>query len=265
MAERSITLAQKSPSSPGHILKRLLAVFKRVLQQLRHDRLFLILSLAAPLMIVFFLKIFFDSLEGPGFTVSRFIVPIGAFIVHFLTYILCSISLVRERTSLTLSRMIVNGYRPTEIIFGYLLAYTVLATLQTLLVLMALGWFFNLDYQFGTQASIYLIIWLLAVISISLGILLSNLARNEGQMLPTIPMIIFPSVFLSGMLIQVDRLPEWAQWLSIITPVSYANNVLQKLIKPGGSLGDDWVSLVELMTFGLVVIVLASFTLKERD
>jgi len=249
----------------GYALNRTLVITSRVLRQLSHDRRFLALSLVGPIVIVFFLKLFFDSLEGPGLVVSRYIVPVGAFIVHFLTYILCSLALVRERTSQTLARMFVNGFRRTEIILGYLLAYTLLATLQSLIVLVELAFFFNLNYSFGTQASIYLIIWLLAVISIALGIFLSNFARNEGQMLPTIPLIILPSVFLSGMLIAVDKLPEWVQWISRLTPLFYANNVIQKLIKPTGNIGDDWGSFIGLLVYGLIIMLLASLTLQERE
>ncbi len=252
-------------SGAGYAFNRTLIISGRVLRQLSHDRRFLALSLVGPIVIVFFLKLFFDSLEGPGLVVSRYIVPVGAFIVHFLTYILCSLALVRERINQTLARMFVNGFRRTEIILGYLLAYTLLATLQSLIVLVELALLFNLDYGFGTQASIYLIIWLLALFSISMGILLSNFARNEGQMLPTIPLIILPSVFLSGMLITVDKLPEWAQWISRLTPLYYANNVLQKLIKPGGNLSDDLGSLIGLLVYGLIILLLASLTLQERE
>ena len=50
--------------------------------------------------------------------------------------------------------MLVNGYRRAEIILGYLGAYTILATIQTLIVLFELAWVFNLDYDIGKQLSI---------------------------------------------------------------------------------------------------------------
>jgi ABC-2 type transport system permease protein len=259
------TASQARPRSgyTGWNPNRILAIIKRVLRQLLKDHRFLALSIAAPLIIMYLLKIFFDSLGN--FAPSRYIVPAGALIIHFLTYILCSIVLVRERKAQTLQRMLVNGYRRGEIIVGYLASYTVLATVQTLIVLFELAWIFNLDYDLGKQLSIYLVNWLLAVISISLGIFLSNFSENEGQMLPTIPLIILPSVFLSGFLISVDKLPEWAQWLSYLTPLYYANNVLQSLIKPGGELGNQLASLLGLLLYGVIVLVLATFTLKEQE
>ena len=244
---------------------RTLSVAKRVLRQLLRDRRFLVLSVVAPLLIVYFLKLFFDTLSGPGFTVSRYIVPVAAFIVHFLTYLLCAIVLVRERVAETLSRMFINGFRRVEIISGYIMAYTLLATLQSLLVLVEINWFFNLNYQLDKQLSIFAVIWLLAVISIALGIFFSNFARNEGQVFPFIPLVIFPSVFLSGLLITVERLPEGWQWFSRLVPLYYANQVLQRLITPTGILADEWANLVALLVYGTVVLILANFTLKEQE
>jgi ABC-2 type transport system permease protein len=128
-----------------------------------------------------------------------------------------------------------------------------------------LNWFFELNYSLDRELSIFAVIWILAIISIALGIFFSNFARNEGQVFPFIPLVIFPSVFLSGLLITVERLPEWAQVISRIVPLYYANQLLQKIILPKGSLSDDWASLVGLLAYGIIVLGLANLTLREQD
>ena len=124
---------------------RALIVARRVLTQLRHDHRFLAVSLVAPLMLIFLLKIFFDTMPS-GFNVSRYIVPIAAFIIHFLAFLLCAIVLVQERTIGTMDRMIINGFRRIDIIGGYLLGYTALATVQSALGLTTVLWLFDLGY-----------------------------------------------------------------------------------------------------------------------
>jgi ABC-2 type transport system permease protein len=61
------------------------AIAGRVLRQLARDRRFLGLSLAAPLVISYMLWVFFQGADSPMIDPSRFVVPIGAFIVHFIT------------------------------------------------------------------------------------------------------------------------------------------------------------------------------------
>jgi ABC-2 type transport system permease protein len=203
--------------------------------------------------------------QKPPIEPTQTLVPVAAFTVHLLTYVLCAIGLVRERTAQTLARMFVNGYRQGEVIGGYVLAYTVLATVQSLIVLTELAVLFRLPYGATTFLALYLVIWMLAVTSVALGICLSNFARNEGQVLPFFPVVAIPSLLLSGVIISVDKLPGWAQWLSLATPLYYANAVIQGLIKPGGSLTADWVNLVGLPLYGGVILFLATRTLREVD
>jgi ABC-2 type transport system permease protein len=107
--------------------------------------------------------------------------------------------------------------------------------------------------------------WLLAMISILLGIFISTSPQNEGQVFPFIPLVTLPTVFFSGVILPVERLPEWTTRLSVLTPLSFANRVIQNLIQPGGTLADDWGSLLALPLYGLIVLSLATLTLRERD
>src|SRR5258708_5508729 len=247
------------------MLRCTVAVARRVLRQLAADRRFLFLSLALPMLIVFIAKAAIDTLNVPFFDVSQLVVPIGAFVVHFVTYILCAIVLVRERALHTLARMFVSGYRQVHIIGGYVLAYTVLGTIQSSAIMLELRQLFHLTYRIETLLSLYLVMWLLAVISISLAILVSNFARTEGQIFPFIPMVTVPGIFLSGVVISVDRLPQWAQWLSHATPLFYANRVIHRLIQPGATFADNWMRIGTLVIYGIVVMTLATRTLRETD
>src|SRR5215510_15184352 len=116
------------------MLNQIVAVASRVIRQIIHDRRFLALSIMVPLLIIYILYVFFDSVHRPFFDAKEFVPPVGAFLVHFLTYVLSAIVLVRERTQQTMTRMFVSGYRKVSIIAGYVLAYTVIATVQSLIV-----------------------------------------------------------------------------------------------------------------------------------
>lgn len=238
-----------------------LAVTLRVLKQLSRDRRFVVISLIVPTLIIYMLWIFFEASVNPYFKVETFVPPVGAFTVHFVTYVLCAIVLVRERTAQTLARMFVSGYKRGSIISGYVGAYSILATLQSLIVLVELNALFRLHYSLVTFLSLYGVIWLMAIISIALGILVSNFARNEGQVFPFIPLVLMPSVFFSGMILSVDKLPGWAAKLGLLTPMYYANQVIQSIIGQDGSS----TMILGLVIYGLIVMTLAVLTLREQE
>jgi ABC-2 type transport system permease protein len=245
-------------------MRHAVIVARGVLRQLWRDRRLLVLSVVAPLVIVYFLKIFFDTLP-PNFPVARYAMPVAAFLVHFLAFLLCAIVLVRERTAGTLERMFINGFQRTAIIGGYVLGYLGLATLQAVAALTEVLLLFRLSYPARTLLALFAVIWALAVASVLLGIFISTFARNEGQIFPFIPLIILPSVFLSGLLVQSDRLPGWAQLVGRLLPLYYANKVIQELIRPHGSFGTVWGDFVILAGYSVVLLLLASRTLAEVE
>ena len=93
---------------------------RRVVKELVKDKKLFVLSVVAPLIIIYFLKLFMDCMPN-NYPVARYVMPISAFIVHFLSFLLCSIILVQERTSGTLERMFVSGFKKISIIFGYII------------------------------------------------------------------------------------------------------------------------------------------------
>lgn len=236
----------------------------RVIKQLFKDKRMFGLTVLAPLVIVYFLKLFMDTMPS-NFPVDRYIMPASGFIVFFLSFILCSIVLVQERVAGTLVRMFISGANKVEIISGYLMGYLILATIISSITLTEVLLLFNLEYSLPVIAQLFGIMWLLAIVSVMLGMLISNFARTEGHVLPFIPLVSLPTVFLSGMIVDVTLLPKWAQYISKILPLYYANNIILELVEEGGKLINVWENIPILIGYGIVLLILASFTLRETD
>ena len=237
---------------------------RRVLRQIARDRRIMVTVVVAPLLLVFFVKTLFDATVIPGFDQARFVLPFGAYIVHFLTFVLAAIVLVRERVAETLERMFVNGYRQIEIVTGYLIGYTTLATVVSILVLTEIQLLFDLGYDLHQLAAVFVVFWLLAVVSMALGILVSNSARTEGHVFPCIPLVIVPSFIFAGIIVPVDQLPMWAQVISRLSPMYYANQVLQEIVA-GETLATNVGAFVALPLYGVAVLALATLTLRQQS
>ena len=237
-----------------------LVIGGRTLKQLVRDRRFLALSLVAPLVITYFLKLFFDA-QGSAMLVDRYALPISAMIVHFLAFVLSAIALTAERTGGTLERVLIVGYRKRQLIYGYAVAYGSLGALQSLIVLGSAKYLLNLTYSSEIFLKVGGIMLLLALISVALGILVSASARKEVQVLPFIPLILLPSVFISGMLIDMDKLPTWAQVVGHILPLHYAVDYIMHVLSNTGSLAPNVFALVGIL---MGLLLLAPFTIHER-
>lgn len=231
---------------------------------MKGDKRFLALSIIAPLIIIYFLKLLFDTFPSE-IPVTNYTVPISAFIVHFLSFILCAILLVQERTRGTLERMFISGYNKTSVIGGYTVGYFGLATLQATAVLLESLWLFNLDYDNQTIFLLFIVIWLLAIVSVMLGIFVSTFAKHEGHVFPFIPLIILPSVFLTGLIMDVDSLPGWAAFIGKCFPLHYAVNIIREIIKPEHDISSTYFDFIILTGYIFGLLALASVTLKETE
>lgn len=253
-------------SAPGRATRsgRVLAVAGNALAQLVGDRRFLAVSTVVPVVVIYLLKVFWDALDTPLIQQSRFAVPAGVFIVHFVTYVLTAIVLVRERVAATMERMFISGFRPGEVVAGYLGAYTLLATVQSLIILGWLTVLFDLGLGVGRTLQVYVVMWFMAVVSLALGMLVSNFARNEGQVFPFVPLVMMPPVFLSGMIVSVDALPTWARIVSHVVPLRYAVDVIREITDGSGLLA-AWGSLSMLPAMALAFLLLAARTLREDE
>lgn len=248
----------------GHVL----GIARRVLTQIVRDPRFIVLSLAVPLGIVLVLKLVLDAwpaLDRVGVDAGENAVPAGAFVVHFLAYVLAAIALVRERTQGTLERMLVAGFRRTEIVLGYVAGFAGLAFLQAGLVVAEIALLYDVP-RLGARLPVVLaVVLLLALASIALGLLVSSTARSEGQIFPFIPAVIVPSLLLSGLLIPFAELSLPLQALARLVPLTYAEDVLVPVFRDGTPVPERLGYLGLLAAYAGALLALASLTLRERE
>ena len=237
---------------------------RRVIRQILHDRRFVIFSLFVPLVIAYFLKLFFDTLPP---TVSRedFVIPFTAYIVYFLAFVMSALLLVQERTQGTLNRMLINGLKRSDIILGYVIGYLGLALVQAGAVLAEVLWLFDLSYSWQAIFAMASTLFLLAIVSVLLGIFISTFARREAQVIPFIPLLIVLPAFLSGLLADPALLPKWAEMLGKIFPISYGINSMQAAITPVIDATEYFTQIGFLGLFAIGLTILATLTFRERE
>jgi len=239
----------------------------RINRQFLRDRRFLVLSLVVPLLLMLLIKYVFESLPGLArlnVRISDYSILFAAYLVHFLAYILSTIVLVRDRVTGTLARMFVYGYRRREIVLGYIAGYTTIAGVQTALVLVLTSYLFDINLA-PDIAAIVLTVLALAIVSVGLGVFISNFARNEGQVIPFIPMVVLPSALISGIAIPIDDLPTALQWCSYLIPLRYAVEILRGVVLQGESFFGQLLPFIVLVGTGVVLLASASLTLRERE
>jgi ABC-2 type transport system permease protein len=116
----------------------------------------------------------------------------------------------------------------------------------------------------GNVLLAFLVVALLAVVSQALGILLSSLAKREGQAVQFIPFIILPVFLLSGVFWPIEAIPAWLRPLSYLVPPTYAVDACRAVILKGWGLDKIWIDVAVLVAFAALFLVMAALSLKRK-
>jgi ABC-2 type transport system permease protein len=183
------------------------------------------------------------------------------FFVFFFVFLISGVSLLNERTTGTLSRLLATPIRRSEIIMGYLIGYGGFAIIQTVLTVVFTITVFKI-HLVGSIWLVFLTNLLLALVALTLGIFISTFANSEFQMIQFIPLIVVPQIFFAG-LIPVDGMASWLQAIAHIMPLYYGANALTAVVTKGAGLGDIGVNLLILVGFMVVLTMLNIVGMKR--
>ncbi|ADZ10276.1 ABC-2 type transporter [Methanobacterium lacus] len=209
-------------------------------------------------------KLSTDPIYGQNAQFIDFVVPgVMGFIVYLLTTLLTLLAFVGERTSGTLERLLSSPIRESEMVGGYAIAFGIIGTVQAAFLLLVAIAVFRITV-IGDVFLAFLVVALLAVVSQALGILLSNLAKTEGQAVQFVPFIILPVFLLSGVFWPIQAIPVWLRPLSYLVPPTYAVDACRAVLLKGWGLSRIWPDILALILFAVLFLILATLSLKRR-
>ena len=203
---------------------------------------------------------------GPQFdTLDYQAPPLIGFFAFFFVFLLTAVSFLRERTGGTLERLMVTPARRAELVVGYMMGFSLLAILQSVIILLVALFVLNINYV-GHLAIVFLLVITLTVAGVNLGIFLSTFARNELQAIQFIPLVIVPQGLLTGVIWSIESMPRWLQGVAHALPLTYSNEALRGVMLDGQGLTSSGLLLNfgVLLAFAAFFVVLSSLTLRRR-
>jgi ABC-2 type transport system permease protein len=236
-----------------------LATARRILTQLRHDHRTVALMILVPSLLLILLRYVFNS-EQAFSAAAPALLAVFPFAIMF---IVTSITTLRERTTETLERLMTLPIAKLDLLFGYAIAFGLVAIVQVLVAAgISLTW---LGLEIGGSVGLLLLIAVLdALLGTALGLLASAFARTEFQAVQFMPAIVMPQVLLCGLFAPRETMTPVLEWLSNFMPLSYAVDALTQVTHSS----DVDVTLVRNLLIvagcGLLALILGAATLRRR-
>lgn len=193
-----------------------------------------------------------------------FMLPgIVAFTVFMIGSMLTVVSIVKERSSGTLPRILASPVTGVQVVLGFAAAYAVFSLLQAIAVLLIAVLLFDVTIQ-GNVALALVATLLVSVTALGLGILLSGLSKNEFQATQSVMLVAFPSMFLAGIFAPLEAMPAWVQPLSRLVPLTYAVEAERAIINHGAPLTEVLVPLGVLAAFAAFFLGLGAWAFSRK-
>ena len=230
------------------------------IMQLRNMPLDQITSIAAKQAPTFEVALFYNPERRSAVN----IIPGLIAVILTMTMILfTSAAIVREREKGNLELLITTPIKPLELMLGKILPYIFVGLIQMAIILGLGHLIFDVPIN-GDIAQLLLGTLLFIAASLTLGLIISTIAKTQLQAMQMTIFIILPTILLSGFMFPFEAMPKPAQWLAELLPATHFMRIIRAVVLRGGEISDMSFDALWLVGFTIIGIIIASLRFNKR-
>jgi ABC-2 type transport system permease protein len=201
-----------------------------------------------------------SSLQSRNFVVPGLI----AVILMILSGMLTTLTIAREWEMGAMEQILSTPLRPSEMVIGKMLAYSVVGLVDSIIALVVGVTIFAVPFR-GSILLLAISTCLFLCAVLFLGILISSGSRTQAEAYQWGMLMTFlPGFLLSGFVFSIDTMPKILQVISLIVPARYFVTTLKALFLKGAGLRIIGNQLLFMAAFAAIVYWLAVRKLKRQ-
>ena len=161
---------------------------------------------------------------------------------------LTGLAMTRERERGTMENLLATPVRPAEVMLGKIFPYVLVGYVQLGVVLVAARLLFEIP-MVGSFTLLLVMIGLFIVANLAVGFTFSTLASNQLQAMQMTFFFFLPSMLLSGFMFPFKGMPEWAQAIGEVLPLTHFLRIVRGIMLKGNDLSQVLPELWPLLVF----------------
>jgi ABC-2 type transport system permease protein len=173
--------------------------------------------------------------------------------------IITALAITRERERGTMENLLSTPVRPAEVMLGKIVPYIAVGYIQATLILIAARVFFDVP-MLGSLTLLYALALLFIAANLAVGITFSTVAKNQLQAVQMAFFFFLPSLLLSGFMFPFRGMPEWAQTVGSILPLTHFLRVVRGVMLKGNGFAE---TLPEVWPIALFMVVAMTVAVKR--
>ena len=169
--------------------------------------------------------------------------------------LMTGLAVTRERERGTFENLLATPALPIEVLTGKIVPYILIGLIQVALIFLASQVIFQVPMK-GNAIVLFFVVLIFIAANLTLGITFSSIARNQLQAMQMTFFFFLPSILLSGFMFPFRGMPEWAQWLASVLPLTHFLVLVRGIMLKGNELHELWPHIWPILAFMLAVILL---------
>jgi ABC-2 type transport system permease protein len=173
-----------------------------------------------------------------------------------------SLAMTRERERGTMENLLATPARPLEVMLGKIVPYILIGYVQVTVILVAARLLFDVP-MVGSLTLLSLVLVLFIAANLAVGFTFSTIARNQLQAMQLTFFFFLPSMLLTGFMFPFRGMPDWAQIIGEIFPLTHFLRVVRGIMLKGNGIMEVWPHLWPIGLFMLVAGVVALMRYRQ--
>lgn len=165
------------------------------------------------------------------------------------------LAITRERERGTMENLLSMPTRPFEVMAGKVLPYIVVGYIQVLLILLAAHFLFHVPV-YGNVLVLLLAALVFIIANLAIGITFSTLSQNQLQAVQLSFFFFLPSLLLSGFMFPFRGMPQWAQTIGEVLPLTHFLRIVRGVMLKGNGFDEVILQLWQIALFATVALAI---------
>lgn len=164
-------------------------------------------------------------------------------------------AVTRELERGTLENLLAMPVHPLEVMIGKIIPYIMVGYIQVLVILIAAYFLFHVPIA-GSLLLLLACVLIFLAANLAVGMMFSTIAKSQLQAMQMTFFFFLPSMLLSGFMFPFRGMPEWAQVIGSVLPLTHFLRIVRGIMLKGNGWTETWPSVWPLLVFMAVVLVI---------
>ncbi len=166
-----------------------------------------------------------------------------------------ALAITRERERGTMENLLSMPTKPLEVLLGKIIPYIFVGYIQVGLILTAARFLFHVPMA-GSIPLLLMTSLVFIAANLAMGITFSTLAKNQLQAVQMTFFFFLPSLLLSGFMFPFRGMPDWAQVIGEVLPLTHFLRIIRGILLKGNGFTEVALQGWQIMLFAIVVLAI---------